>query len=363
MTTNSCITGLAGSMLGRGLAALIAILVGSPAHADVLLVTANRSGQLHRIDTAANSRTSADVGGHPHEVVRLHDAAAQKAVAVVSLYGPGIYNDNPRPDNGLVVVELPSMTVRHRRNVRDQRALHGLATVPQTAAAGRSGAPHSELLVTSDVGGVLLRVEPLAGSGHLVPKAVVDVAGPCHWVVVPAGSGLAFTSNKATRFLSVVDLAHDKRVGTIGLPRGAQHLAATPDGTTLLVADHSEPVLHVVDVAGRSVDTTIPLTAPPGWVSISPDGTRAVVSAFTIESDPDRPGTVDVIDIEKRENLKTIRVGRWPFGSAFSADSRTVYVANYKDETVSQVDVVDGRQTGTFDAPGGPESVLVVSSP
>ena len=342
-------------------ALLLAAALAPAARADFLLVACNRSGEVVKLDPATGRRLAAcDTGGDPHVVVLLPDGVT----AAAGLYGAGTYGANPDPGDAAVLIDTRTMAVAGRPSVAPRTAPHGLAVDP-----GRPGAP---LLVTAETTGELLRVPP-AGGGEV---AGLKVGGPAHWVVVPPGSRTAFTSNKEAKFLSAVDLdgpGVGGGVARVALPRGAQHLAASADGRRLFVADFSEPKLHVVSVAERRVTETIDLTGPAGWVGVAGPaaggagaggaGGTVLVTAFTAETQPDRPGTVDLVDAATLENVATLRVGRWPFGSAADPAGTTAWVANDRDGTLSVIDLAARRVVGTLPAPGGPETVLYVPDP
>lgn len=350
---------MVGSMRVWSLVAVIAI-VGwwqDAARGDYLLVTCNRSGEVLKMDpTDGRVIGRFQTGGNPHEVVVLPGGTT----AATAMYGDGIYGKNANPGREVVVFNLSDMTQSARHSTTPYLAPHGLAV--------DTGRPEAPLLVASDLSSRVLRMR--VGSTSTISNedrivAAVDAAGPCHWVCVPetgdSEARIAVTSNKGSEYLSVIDLQTDRRTGVIELPRGAQHLAATPDGRTIYAADYSEPVLHVVDVPSQSVTGTIALTAPAGWVSVTGDGQYVLAAAFTINDRPDRPGTIDVIDVEKGSVLHTIRAGRWPFASTSTPDGETAFVTDYKAEMVHLIDMATFEVTRSHAAPGGPESVVYVA--
>ena len=59
-------------------------------------------------------------------------------------------------------------------------------------------------------------------------------------------------------------------------------------------------------------------------------------------------GTVSVIDAERQEVVKTIKVGTEPFGCALTPDGSRLYVANQSSETVSVIDTKQDRVIETI---------------
>ena len=66
------------------------------------------------------------------------------------------------------------------------------------------------------------------------------------------------------------------------------------------------------------------------WVAIDP-GTRTVYVANRID------GTVSVIDGSTRAVTATVPVGTWPAGVAVDPGTHTVYVTGFMDSTVSVI--------------------------
>ena len=119
---------------------------------------------------------------------------------------------------------------------------------------------------------------------------------------------------------------------------GACVSAARPTDT-LLIANKQDATLQLVDVATRATLATLPTGVGPHEVSVSPDGTRAVVSNY---GDKERPGsTLTVVDLVSRKVTRTIDLGehRRPHGSAFLPDGRRLLVTVEVNEGVLVVDV------------------------
>jgi YVTN family beta-propeller protein len=140
--------------------------------------------------------------------------------------------------------------------------------------------------------------------------------------------------------VTVINTATNTVIATI--PVGAQttengegpaRVAVSPDGTRAYVtnfslADSSSVV--VIDTVSNAVIATIPVAATPVGVVVSPDGAHAYVTHLAL-------GTVSVIDTATDTVVATIPVGIRPAEDAISADGTHLYVANEQDDTVSVI--------------------------
>ncbi len=75
----------------------------------------------------------------------------------------------------------------------------------------------------------------------------------------------------------------------------------------------------------------------------------------------EKSNTVSVIDTDKLEVVKTIKVGQRPRGIAVSKDGKTVIVAVGDDDTIQVIDTATKQVTGTL--PSGPDPELFAFDP
>ena len=197
--------------------------------------------------------------------------------------------------------------------------------------------------------------------------------------LVATGAGaapLAYVPNEGSASVSVIDTATDKVVATLKFGQKPRGIAISLDGTRLYLSDQTANALVVVDtaaraeiarvaarrfarghlpVARRQVDRRGDRGKRPGrdrrhgrrsrsphgikmrgknpehavW---SPDGRWLYVSAEEADS-------VDIVDVARREVVKSVKVGDRPRGIGFLPDGTRAYVAAENADTVNVFDV------------------------
>src|SRR5215468_11899972 len=75
----------------------------------------------------------------------------------------------------------------------------------------------------------------------------------------------------------------------------------------------------------------------------------------------EKSNTVSVIDTDKLEVVKTIKVGQRPRGIAMTKDGKSVIVAVGDDDTIQVIDVKSLEVTGSL--PSGPDPELFAFDP
>lgn len=96
-------------------------------------------------------------------------------------------------------------------------------------------------------------------------------------------------------------------------------MGISPDGKTLYVTAYFAKAVDVVDVASRSVTTTIPMPDSPEYVAISPDGKRIYVVIY--------PNVVGAVDLRTKKIVGRVTVPEeYGIGAiAVSADGSRIY--------------------------------------
>jgi DNA-binding beta-propeller fold protein YncE len=278
---------------------------------------------------------SPDPGIKPHEIAISPD----HKFAYVSVYGDGIYGNNPHPGHTIAIVDLKARKMVGSIDVSPNVAPHGM----QVDAKGT-------LYVTCDLSRRVLIINPAKRQ----IEATIEVEGTGHWIALLPDASKLYVANKTDRpFVSVVDIKQRKMIGRVPMPNGTQGIVAAPDGSKVLVDDNSNPELAVISPASDTVVDKIPINGAPGGmykVFYSPNGKLVL----TLKNN----GQMNILDANDLHGpQKIVQVGRNAMGFAFSADGKTAVVGNHSDGTASVIDLASGTITKTFPAGKGVETL------
>ena len=89
---------------------------------------------------------------------------------------------------------------------------------------------------------------------------------------------------------------------------------------------------------------------------MTPDGKRLYVSTG-------RAGTVCVVDPHQIEVLKTIAVGKRPWGLGNSPEGTLLYVANGPSDDISVIDLATDKEAARVQAGKSPWGITIVPIP
>jgi YVTN family beta-propeller protein len=146
----------------------------------------------------------------------------------------------------------------------------------------------------------------------------------------PSGVG----SGNATT-VRIVDLDTNTIVGpaiTVGLAPAS--LAITPDGAFVYVinyvtGDPNTGTISVIDTKTSTVVQTIAGLFGPYTIAISSDGNYAYISNFGSNNFTPFGNTVSVLDLKTNKIIKNITLGIQPSGIALTRTNAMIYVTNY----------------------------------
>lgn len=114
-------------------------------------------------------------------------------------------------------------------------------------------------------------------------------------------------------------------------------VAVTPDGSTLLVTEHTANRVAALSVTDGSPLWTVTTPESPAGIALSPDGKLAYVACM-------RARRVAVIELRTHKVVREIAVGAHPHGVTLSSDGATLYVCNRFSNDVSVVDTKQGKE-------------------
>lgn len=305
---------------------------------DRLVISCKGTNSLVVLDAETGKHLgSVRTGVSPHEVVVTSD----RKRAVVSIYGSGIYGDNPNPNNQLGLIDLENMTEDYRLDLGKFKAPHGLAV----AEDGR-------IWVTVEENKSVLLVDPTKRA----VVASVPVGAPAHYIVLSPDDRWAYTSNKQAKFISVIDTQRREATERIDLPRGAQGIAVSPDGKRLYVGDFDRHLLQVVDTGARRRIKEIQLQAQSGWVHVTHDSKRVLVSTYDQKKNK---GFIEFFSTESLESEGVVPVESEPFHMTSTTDGRYAFVA-LGDGSIAKIDTRLLKIVSTFVADEGAERIILL---
>jgi DNA-binding beta-propeller fold protein YncE len=278
--------------------------------------------------------------------------------AFVPLYGDGIYGNNKKPNNKIVVVDLARRELADIIDLKEWIAPHGMA-------ATRDG----KLWVVCDLPQKLLLVDP----DRRAVEAAYDCPfkGPHLLSLTPDETRLYVSSKEGD--LAAFDLAQRRFVATvpIGAPgvasgngSGSEGLMPTPSGDRLLVIDNDRNDLHVIDIAtNREVDRVLlSLNALSNVkrsrlakLMFSPDGRYLVVTGYVGA----HAWVIDAADYRKQT---FVPVAKGPQGMAFPADGKSVIVSSHDSGLLTRIDLAGKRAVATYDGGSGIEVLAFYGS-
>jgi DNA-binding beta-propeller fold protein YncE len=277
--------------------------------------------------TTFEELASLELPARPHEVA----ISADHRTAYVSIYGSGVYGNNPKPGQQIVVVDLEQRQVVSSLSVAPFLAPHGLAL-----------GPDGMLYVSCDASGVVAVLDP--GAAALLGSIDVGSKGNHMIAMLPDGSKLYSENEDQGSFVSVMDPRTRTRLGEVPIPSGALGLCASSDGRRVLVADGGQPAVLVIDAREDTLVDTVPLDGyahPAQRVRCSPDGRYLVVTA-------DQEPLATVLSAADPRQQTTFEVAPGPMGVAFHADRRTALVANHGSGRITVVDLESATPVRDF---------------
>ena len=171
-------------------------------------------------------------------------------------------------------------------------------------------------------------------------------------------SGTLVVTNKSPSTATIIDVAGNRILATLPTGAGPHEVALSSDGRIAVVTDYGgapRRTLTVFDVPRLRVSRTIDLgsyTAPHGIVFLPGDSLVVATSETT-----NNIVIVNVLAGEVRRAISTGQPGSHMVG--VTGDGSRAYTGNIGGNTVSELDLREGRATRSFPVPTQPEAVNV----
>jgi DNA-binding beta-propeller fold protein YncE len=302
-----------------------------------LIVTAKTAHKVHFVDAATLVTTATiDMPGSTHEIALSLDGRT----AYGSVYGDGIFAKRVNPDRRLVVIDLPSKSLKRVIDLGAVYAPHGVM-VDAADTVWSSG----------ELGNAVLAIDPASEKVHKI-----DVGATAHWVAVSHVTGKVFVSVKQD-YVVVIDAARRIAIDRIKLPQVVEGLAISSDGATLYVCAQTAAEFYVIDAVSHTLRRSVAITgADPGKkqmrrVRVSPDNQYVVVSS-------NQDNHAAVYHNESLEQIAAFATKKSPMGFGFAADGKHAYLCCHDDAEVFEFELASGRVARTFPTAAGCEFIV-----
>jgi YVTN family beta-propeller protein len=145
-------------------------------------------------------------------------------------------------------------------------------------------------------------------------------------VVSPDGSHVYIAGNNG--IVSVINTISNNVEAKI--PLGGcctEGLSISPVGDLLYVSELGGKIF-VISTTSNTIVNTISLSAGPGQLQISPDGSRLYVVNQSLVTDVNSINTLYVINTANKEVISTLNIGNYPTNMALSPDGKTLYITS-----------------------------------
>ena len=153
--------------------------------------------------------------------------------------------------------------------------------------------------------------------------------------------------------VAVIDMAQNKVVGTIPVPKGPHGLVITPNGRKVYVSSDGASTVSVIDTGSDRVIATIEVGANPHGLAVSGDGRRVLAMGW---------GTNRVLVIDTATDRVTGEVAvAQPHNGALSRDGSVAWVGSQQQGATALVrlDLTAGKETARVALDKTPRGVEV----
>ena len=304
-----------------------------------LIVTAKTAHKVHFLDAATlTMQSTIDMPGSTHELA----LSADGRTAYGTVYGDGVFAKRVNPDRRIVVIDLPSKSLKRIIDLGAVYAPHGVMMDEQ-----------GTLWSSGELGNAVLAIDT---ANDKVQK--IDVGHTAHWVVVSHATGKVFASVKSD-YLVAIDAARRAVIDRIALPQVVEGLALSPDGATVYTCAQGAAEFYVIDTRSHAITRTVPIEGADGEkkqmrrVRVSPDNRYVVVS-----SNQDHHVAIYERGGDTLKQIASIPVKKSPMGFGFAPGGEHAYICCHDDAEVFEFELATGRVTRTFPTAAGCEFIV-----
>ena len=200
------------------------------------------------------------------------------------------------------------------------------------------------LWVLNDKGNSLTRIDPKDGTIH----QTIPVLDPYNMYYTPDGKYAIVVAEQRER-LEFYDAHTMKLIHQLWVPcKGVDHMDFSANGRYLIASCEFGGAVIKVDVAERKLLGRLPVQGHgmPQDVKTSPDGSVFYVADMHADG-------VHLIDGDALQQIGFIPTGKGAHGLYVSRDSRTLYVSNRGEGSISLIDLPTRKVVKKWELPGG----------
>jgi len=174
-----------------------------------------------------------------------------------------------------------------------------------------------------------------------------------HCAVIGPKNHLLYVTTELENSISIIDPKTFKLIGAIPTDQTESHmLAISSDGKTGYTANVAPGTVSVLDLEKKAVRKIIPICKTTQRIAISPD------DKWVFTADQTKP-QLAVIDTAKNEVTNWIELPGVGYGTAVTPDRRWLVVAMSGVSQVGIVDLQTMKLAHVFEAPKTPQEVLI----
>ena len=141
-----------------------------------------------------------------------------------------------------------------------------------------------------------------------------------HMVYVTPDGKYLLTANIVSEDISVINRSTGKLYKKIPAGKGVEGMAFTPDRKYLWALNQTGGTITIIDMQTLEPIETFDCPGMPVRVRFTADGKKALIPGWVKE------GTLTVIDVATRKEIKRIRVGDYAIGVELSPDEKYAFV-------------------------------------
>jgi phospholipase C len=145
--------------------------------------------------------------------------------------------------------------------------------------------------------------------------------------------------------VAVINTGTHTLLKSISVGTGPYGVAATPDGSRILITNCGTTTVSVLDPVKGAVTATLSVGLYPQGIVVTPDGKHAYVANTGSDTGSGGSSTLSVLDLGDQKVTGEITVGVAPLSLAVSPDGNTVYATCY--DNLSVVDTGSGESRAT----------------